>query len=164
MIEELYSSTELEFFMQEAIKVAHKAQALAEVPIGAVIVDDQTKKIIATGYNRREMQQNSLAHAELIAIEQACQQLGSWRLENCSIFVTLEPCAMCAGAIINSRLRNVVFGAFDPKAGSLGSLVNLFTLPYNHHPNLYSGILERQCANLLTNFFREIRRRQRERK
>ncbi|UQS82858.1 tRNA adenosine(34) deaminase TadA [Bombilactobacillus folatiphilus] len=145
--------------MRQAMVAAQQARSLAEVPIGAVIVDEQTNQVIAQGFNQRETKQASLAHAELIAIEQASQRLNSWRLEYCSLFVTLEPCAMCAGAIINSRINNVVFGAWDPKAGSVGSLTNLFELPYNHRPDYQGGILESECAQLLTDFFHEIRQK-----
>lgn len=157
-IEELYTPTQLITYMQQAISEADKARQLAEVPIGAVIVDEVQHQVLATGFNQREVKQDALAHAELLAIDAACQKKQSWRLEQCSLFVTLEPCAMCAGAIINSRINNVIFGAWDPKAGSVGSLVNLFEQPYNHRPHYQGGVLQSECAQLLTDFFREIRK------
>ena len=123
---DLYTTEQLNFYMNQALVTAQQAAAQQEVPIGAIIVDNLTGQILARGANEREHQQNPLAHAEILAIQAACQQLGSWRLEHHSLFVTLEPCAMCAGAIINSRITNVIYGAADPKAGSVESLVNLF--------------------------------------
>lgn len=158
-INETFTDTELEQFMYQAIKAAKAAEKIDEVPIGAVIVDNQTKEIIASGFNRREKSQNALEHAEIIAINQACQKVGSWRLEKCSLFVTLEPCAMCAGAIINSRIEDVIFGAWDPKAGSVGSITNLFELNYNSKPDYQGGVFNPECAGLLQNFFRSIRRK-----
>ena len=147
--------------MKEAIRQAKKARALEEVPIGCVIVSDG--KIIARGYNRRNTDKNTLSHAELNAIRKASKKLGDWRLEGCTMYVTLEPCPMCAGAIINARIPRVVFGAKDQKAGSCGSVVNLFALPYNHAPGVTGGVLEDVCAGLLTAFFKELRsRRKRE--
>lgn len=145
-----------EKYMYEAIKEAYKAYDRGEVPIGAVIVykDD----IIATGYNVREESQLAASHAELIAITMANEKLDSWRLEDCTLYVTLEPCAMCAGAIIQSRMKRVVFGAFDPKAGCAGTLMNLLTdTRFNHQVKLTTGILENECSTLLSNFFKELR-------
>ncbi len=144
-----------EFFLREALKLARAAADEGEVPVGAVIVKDDT--VIASGRNRRETGKNALCHAELEAIDQACKTLGGWRLWQCELFVTLEPCPMCAGAIINARIPRVVFGARDKKAGSCGSVVNLFELPYNHKPELVSGVLEDECAQLLTDFFKKLR-------
>lgn len=142
--------------MREAIRLAREAGAEGEVPVGAVVVRDNV--IVAAGRNRREAGKDALCHAELEAIGEGCRVLGGWRLWQCELFVTLEPCPMCAGAAINSRLRRVVFGAHDPKAGSCGSIVNLFDLPYNHRPALLGGVLERECSALLTDFFRGLRR------
>jgi len=143
-------------FMLEAIKLAHKAFKKDEVPVGAVIVKDN--KIIAKGYNLREKKQNALLHAEIIAIQKACKKLKSWRLENCDIYVTLEPCSMCAGAIINSRINNVYFGAYDKKSGACGSVVNLLeNKNFNHNPNILGGILEVETGALLTAFFQNKR-------
>lgn len=144
-----------EAFMQEALKLAREAAAAGEVPVGAVIVRGST--IIATGRNRRETAQNALCHAELEAIYNACVRLGGWRLWQCELYVTLEPCPMCAGAIINARIPRVVFGASDKKAGSCGSVVNLFELPYNHKPELVGGVLAHESAQLLTDFFKKLR-------
>ncbi|MBA1435127.1 nucleoside deaminase [Lactobacillus bombi] len=145
--------------MQQTILVAQQALKYDEVPIGALIVDNNTKQVIASGFNQREVQQRATAHAEILAIENACQKTGSWRLEHHSLFVTLEPCPMCAGAIINSRIATVAYGAHDPKAGSVGSLTNLFSLNYNHQPDFIGGVLEQQCGKLLTDFFKAIRAR-----
>ncbi|MBQ9065906.1 MAG: nucleoside deaminase [Clostridia bacterium] len=144
-----------ETFMREALAEAAKAAELGEVPIGAVVV--RNGEIVGRGHNGRESERNALAHAELRAIDDACRTLGGWRLFECDLYVTLEPCPMCAGAIINSRIRTVYFGATDPKAGSCGSITNLFTLPYNHQPELYGGVLQEECASVLTQFFRDLR-------
>lgn len=144
-----------ERFMREAIRLAREAEADGEVPVGAVVV--RGDEIVGTGRNRRETEKNALCHAELLAIGAACRALGGWRLWQCELFVTLEPCPMCAGAAINSRLRRVVFGARDPKAGSCGSVVDLFGLPYNHKPELVGGVLEEECAALLSGFFQKLR-------
>jgi len=143
-------------FMLEAIKLAHKAIKKDEVPVGAIVVKDN--KIIAKGYNLREKKQNALLHAEVIAIQKACKKLKSWRLENCDLYVTLEPCSMCAGAIINSRIKNVYFGAYDKKSGACGSVVNLLeNKTFNHNPNVIGGILEKETGELLTSFFQNKR-------
>lgn len=144
-----------EYFMQKAIETAKNALAINEVPVGAVIV--YQNEIIASGYNKRETAKNSLCHAEIEAINNACQKLQSWRLLNCDLYVTLEPCPMCAGAIINSRINRVVFGAYDSKAGSCGSVINLFDLPYNHKPDICGGILQSECSNMLSDFFKNLR-------
>lgn len=149
--------TEDEFFMNEAIKCAKKAAAIGEAPIGAVIV--KNGEIISRAYNRREKDKNALKHAEISAIDKACKKLGGWRLIGCTVYVTLEPCPMCAGAIINSRINRVVFGAYDKKAGSLGSVINLFELPYNHKPEQCGGILEDKCSALLSDFFATLRKK-----
>ncbi len=146
-----------QLFMKEALLEAQKAFLLDEVPIGAVIVQDGI--VIARGHNLRETGKNAAAHAELLAINEACSSLGGWRLPRCTLYVTLEPCPMCAGAMINARIDRVVFGAYDPKAGSCGSLVNLFDLPYNHRPFCEGGVLETECAGILSEFFRQLRQK-----
>ncbi|HWP52072.1 MAG TPA: nucleoside deaminase [Clostridia bacterium] len=143
--------------MALAIGEAKKAEQLGEVPIGAVIA--QNGHVIATGHNLRETGRHALAHAEIIALDAACRALGGWRLPNCTLYVTLEPCPMCAGAIINSRIARVVFGAFDSKAGSFGSLVDLSKVAYNHSPQLSGGVMENECTALLRDFFRNLRQR-----
>lgn len=142
-------------YMRLAIKEAEKAEKENEVPVGAVIVKDGT--VIATGRNRRESENNALCHAEIEAINNACKALESWRLSNCDLYVTLEPCPMCAGAIINARLRRVYYGAFDDKAGSFGSVADFNHLKYNHKLEIYAGIMEDECQLLLTDFFKNIR-------
>ncbi|MBO5214119.1 MAG: tRNA adenosine(34) deaminase TadA [Clostridia bacterium] len=144
-----------ESFMRRALACAEKAKALGEVPVGAVVVKDG--KIIATGYNRREKGKNALLHAEIIAIQRACKRVGDWRLSDCDLYVTLEPCPMCTGAIINARIRRVYFGARDPKAGCMGSLCDLTSLPFNHQPEVIQGVLEQECSGQLTDFFRQVR-------
>ena len=147
---------EKEYFMAETIKEAKKAEAIAEVPIGAIIV--QEKKIIARGYNLREQSQEATAHAEMFAIQQACRKLENWRLENTQLFVTLEPCPMCSGAMVLSRIPEVYFGAKDPKAGSAGTLMNLLRDDrLNHMAQVEGGILEAECSQLLVNFFKGLR-------
>ncbi len=143
--------------MKEALVLAADAADEGEVPVGAVIVKDGA--VIASGRNRREVGKNALAHAEIEAIHNACALLGGWRLSGCTLYVTLEPCPMCAGAIINARIDRVVYGAPDPKAGSCGSLTDLFALPYNHRPALTGGVLEAECAAVLQSFFRRLRRK-----
>ena len=146
-----------EKYMYMAIMEAKKAREIGEVPIGAVIVFEN--EIIATGYNVRETTQSTLAHAELVAIKEANKKIGSWRLEDCTLYVTLEPCPMCAGAIIQSRIKRVVYGAKDPKAGCAGTLMNLLDENrFNHQAELTTGVLEEECSSLLTSFFRELRK------
>lgn len=143
------------FFMKEALGLARQASQEGEVPVGAVVVlGDQ---IVGRGRNRREKDKNALAHAELEAIDEACKKLGGWRLWQCDLYVTLEPCPMCTGAIINSRIKRLVYGASDYKAGSCGSVVNLFDLPYNHKPEIVSGFMQEECSEVLTEFFKELR-------
>ena len=141
--------------MREALREAELAAALGEVPVGAVVA--RNGEIIARAHNLRESGKNATYHAELLAIDAACRALGGWRLWQCELFVTLEPCPMCSGAIINSRLRRVVYGAKDPKAGCCGSLTNLFALPFNHHPVVEQGLLEEESAALLRQFFARLR-------
>lgn len=144
-----------EEYMREALALAKKAFELGEVPVGAVAVWDG--KIVGRGMNLRETDKNALRHAEITAIDEACKNLGGWRLWKCDLYVTLEPCPMCAGAIINSRIKRVIYGASDPKAGSCGSLTNLFEMPYNHKPEVVSGVLEEECSALLSEFFAKLR-------
>jgi len=145
-------------FMREAIYQAKKAQMLDETPIGAVIV--QKGKIIARGYNKREIKKNCLCHAEIMAINKACKRLGGWRLPECDLYVTLEPCPMCAGAIIAARIDNVYFGAFDKKSGCAGSNINLFKEgQFNHNVQALGGCMESECAQLISDFFKKLRDR-----
>ena len=147
--------TEQEKFMKAALKLAQKSAEEGEVPVGCVIVCDG--KIVGRGRNRRETKKTALSHAEIEAIGKACKKLGGWRLWECELFVTLEPCPMCAGAILNSRVRRVVYGAADAKAGCCGSLTDLFALPFNHHPVIESGLLEDEAQALLQDFFPMLR-------
>ncbi len=142
--------------MDEALSLAKTAGEAGEVPVGAVIVHNG--EIVGTGINRREGEKNALCHAEIEAIDSACRKMGGWRLPDCQLYVTLEPCPMCAGAIINSRIDNVYFGAYDKKAGSVESVVRLFDLPYNHKPQVTGGIMEDECAGVLSDFFKALRR------
>ena len=143
-------------FMNEAIEEAKKAALIEEVPVGAVIVKDG--EIIARAHNLRETEKNALCHAEVIAINEACKKLGGWRLFDCDLYVTLEPCPMCAGAIVNSRIKRVVYGAKDSKAGAMGSVLDLNSYPLNHKSEIVSGVLADECAGLLSEFFKRKRR------
>ena len=147
--------SEDEKYMKEAVRQAQKAAAIDEVPIGCVIVYDG--KIIARGYNQRNKKGSTLAHAEIMAISKASRVIGDWRLEGCTMYVTLEPCPMCAGAIINARVKRVVYGAPDRKAGCCGSVTDLFREPFNHHPEVTGGVLAEESAALLTSFFKRLR-------
>ena len=151
-----------EQMMQEALSLATEAAAEGEVPVGCVVTLED--RIVGRGRNRREVGKNALAHAELEAISQACRTLGGWRLWRCTLYVTLEPCPMCAGAIINARIPRVVYGARDAKAGSCGSVVDLFALPFNHRPVVEQGLLEDQCGQLLSQFFRNLRAKREQKK
>ena len=142
-------------FMEEALRLAAEAAAEGEVPVGCVITLDG--RIVGRGRNRRERAKNALAHAELEAIDEACRTLGGWRLWQCTIYVTLEPCPMCAGAILNARIPRVVYGTSDPKAGACGSVTDLFAMAFNHHPRQERGLLENECAAALRQFFRRLR-------
>ena len=144
-------------YMREAMQLADKAAAMGEIPVGAVVVDRLTGAIIGRGYNRRECDSRPTAHAEILAIEEAARSRGSWRLTDTTLYVTLEPCPMCSGAIINARITRVVFGAYDPKAGAVCSVEQMFRLPYNHAPRVTAGLLEIPCAAQLSSFFRNIR-------
>ena len=143
-------------YMKEAIRQAKKAYAIGEVPIGCLIVRDG--KIISRGYNRRTIDKNTLAHAELAAIKKASKKLDDWRLEGCTMYVTLEPCQMCAGALVQSRIDRVVVGCMNPKAGCAGSILNLLQMPeFNHQVELETGVLEEECSQMMKDFFRELR-------
>ena len=143
--------------MQRALELADEAAALEEVPVGAVIVHKPTGRIIGEGYNRRETDRSPLAHAEIMAIDQASRTLGGWRLLDSVLYVTLEPCPMCAGAILHARLDQVMFGTRDPKGGAVRSMEEMFALPYHWKPEVYEGLLQAECAGKLTNFFRMLR-------
>ena len=149
--------SDCEKYMRLALELADRAAEAGEAPVGCVIVRDG--KVVGQGYNRRESDKCALAHAEIIAINDACRTLGGWRLVGCEMYVTLEPCPMCTGAIINARLPKVFFGAYDPKAGSCASVVNLFDLPYNHKSEVVGGVLGEECAAKLTDFFRKLRKK-----
>ena len=150
-------------YMKEALRQAKKAYALGEVPIGCVIVYED--KIIARGYNRRNTDKNTLAHAEITAINRASKKIGDWRLEDCTLYVTLEPCQMCAGAIVQSRITNVVMGCMNPKAGCGGSILNILEMPeFNHQVNVLRGVMEEECSQILQDFFKELRFRNKEEK
>ena len=152
-----------ERYMKAAIKQAKKAENIDEVPIGCVIV--YQGKIIAMGYNRRNIDKNTLSHAELNAIKKASKRLGDWRLDDCEMYVTLEPCQMCAGAIVQSRIKKVYIGSMNPKAGSAGSVINLLQVKeFNHQVEIESGILQEECSEMLSDFFRNLRRRKKDEK
>ena len=144
-------------YMSHALKLAEIAKEQGEVPVGAVIVRKSDGKIVGEGHNRREGCKNALAHAEILAIDNACRKLGGWRLPDCEIYVTLEPCPMCCGAIINSRIDRVVFGAYDKRAGCVCSLTEIFGLPFNHRPDFRGGIMQEECAEILSDFFSNLR-------
>ena len=148
------------YYMQLALKQAKKAADIGEVPVGAVIVYENElgeKKVISRAYNKRETSKNALTHAEIIAINKACKKLGGWRLNNCTLYVTLEPCPMCAGATINSRISRVVYGACDLRFGACGSAVNLYEVPFNHIPILEGPIMQQECSRILSDFFKARR-------
>ncbi len=144
-----------EIFMRRALELAQVAAELGEVPVGAVVVKDG--EIIAEGYNRREIDKNALAHAEIIAIDAACRKLGGWRLHMCDLYVTLEPCPMCAGAIVNSRIKRVIAASRDPKAGAFGSLIDFNLYPLNHRPDIIFGICDMESSEMLKSFFSTLR-------
>lgn len=147
----------MEKYMKRALELAKLAFDEGEVPVGAVVVKKTTGEIVGEGRNRREGAKNALAHAEIIAIDQACRTLGGWRLPECAIYVTLEPCPMCCGAIINSRIDDVIFGAYDAKSGSAVSVQKMFDYPYNYRPEVTGGVMEEECAAILSDFFRQLR-------
>ena len=142
-------------FMRSALELARQAAAEGEVPVGCVIV--RGNEIVGVGRNRRETGKSALAHAEIEAISQACRNLGGWRLWECTLYVTLEPCPMCAGAIVNARIPRVVYGASDEKCGACGSVCDIFSMDFNHHPQVTKGVLEEEAAGLLKDFFRNLR-------
>ncbi len=144
-----------EVFMDEALRLAQEAAADGEVPVGCVIV--RNGEIVGRGRNRRERARNALGHGEIEAINEACTQLGGWRLWECTLYVTLEPCPMCAGAIINARIPRVVYGAADSKCGACGSVCDLTTMDFNHHPLVVSGVRQKEAAKLLQDFFQDLR-------
>ena len=144
-----------EKYMQMALKEARLAALEGEIPVGAVIV--KNNEVIAVGHNLREKKQNALSHAEIEVINSACQKLGSWRLDDCELYVTLEPCPMCTGAIINARIKTVIFGAYDSKMGCMDSVINLCDYPFNHKVEVYGGIMEDECLEILQNFFKKLR-------
>lgn len=152
------------FYMHRALELAQQAADLGEVPVGAVVVRRSTGEIIGEGYNRRETDRHALAHAEIMAIDAACRKLGGWRLPDCALYVTLEPCPMCSGAIIQARIDEVYFGAFDPKSGAACSVERMFELPYNYSPTVEGGLLQEECSGILTAFFRTLRASRRAKK
>lgn len=146
-------------YMKRALELAKIAFDEGEVPVGAVVVKKDTGIIVGEGRNMRENAKNALAHAEIIAIDQACKTLGGWRLPECAIYVTLEPCPMCCGAIINARIDDLIFGAYDLKSGSAVSVQKIFDLPYNYRPQITSGVMEEDCSAILSDFFKQLRLR-----
>lgn len=147
----------MDIYMKRAIELAELAASNGEVPVGAVVVKKNTGEIVGEGRNMREGSRNALAHAEIIAIDMACRTLGGWRLPDCAIYITLEPCPMCCGAIINARIDEVIFGAYDVKSGSAVSVQKIFELPYNYRPEVVGGVMEKDCADVLSLFFRQLR-------
>ena len=143
--------------MEQALLLAQEAADDGEIPVGALVVDRSTGEILGRGRNRREKDHSPTAHAEILAMEEAAAKRGSWRLSGCSLYVTMEPCPMCSGAVINARIDRVIFGAYDPKAGAVCSVEEMFSLPYNHKPKVTAGLLEERCAALLQAFFTKIR-------
>ena len=149
---------EAEKYMKQAIRLAGKAAELGEVPIGCVI--EYQGKVIGRGYNRRTTDKSTLAHAEIIAIKKACKKMGYWRLEDCTMYVTLEPCQMCAGAIVQARVKKVVIGCMNPKAGCAGSILNVLQMDeFNHQVEIERGVLEEECSQMLTSFFKNLRKK-----
>lgn len=146
-----------ELFMREALALAKEASRMGEIPVGAIVVN-KDGQIIARAYNLREQEKNAVAHAEILAIEQACKAIGGWRLNGCALYVTLEPCPMCAGALVNSRIDKVVFGAYDMQAGCCGSVVNFNAYPFNHAFLIEGGVLEDECREVLADFFNKRRK------
>ncbi|WP_298482768.1 tRNA adenosine(34) deaminase TadA [uncultured Ruminococcus sp.] len=151
-------------YMERALELAALAASMGEVPVGAVVVHKPTGRIVGEGYNRRETDRSPLAHAEILAIQEASRTLGGWRLVDSALYVTLEPCPMCAGAILHARLDQVVFGTRDPKGGAVRSVQEMFALPYNWKPEVLEGLMQEECAQVLRDFFRELRTRKREKR
>ena len=154
----------MNIYMQRAIELAEISAGEGEVPVGAVIVRKSTGEIVGEGRNMRENKKNALAHAEIIAIDTACRTLGGWRLPDCEMYVTLEPCPMCCGAIINARIDDLFFGAYDLKSGSVESVQKMFELPYNYRPQVTGGIMEKDCSDILSLFFRNLRQKKKSEK
>ncbi len=148
-----------EKYMRRALELAQQAAEMGEVPVGAVIVRKTTGEIVGEGYNRRETDKHALAHAEIMAIDAACRRLGGWRLPECAMYVTLEPCPMCSGAMLHARIDEVYFGAYDAKSGALCSVEQMYALPYNHHPAVQGGMLQEECSGILSAFFRMLRQK-----
>ena len=148
----MYNDT---YYIKEALKEAKKAYSIGEIPVGCVIVYND--KIIARGYNKREKNQQAIDHAEIIAIRKASKKIGSWRLDDCKMYITLEPCVMCSGAIIQSRIKEVIYGAYDYRFGCHKSITNIFDLKFNHTINIKGGVLEEECSNIIKKFFQELR-------
>ena len=146
-------------YMERALELARDAFKAGEVPVGAVVVRKSTGEIVGEGRNMREGAKNALAHAEIMAIDEACRRLGGWRLPDCTLYVTLEPCPMCCGAIINSRIERVIYGAGDYKSGCVHSVMEMFEHPFNHKPEVVRGVLEEECSGILSEFFRQLRER-----
>ena len=146
-------------YMKIALELAKQAAQADEVPVGAIVVRKSTGEIVGKGFNRRETDKNPLAHAEISAIKEASETLGGWRLIDCEMYVTLEPCPMCCGAIINSRIERVVFGANDLKSGSAESVMKMFDMPFNHRPEIVSGVMKEECSAILSEFFAKLRKR-----
>ena len=151
-----------EEYMQQALMLARQAFDMGEVPVGAVVVKKETGEIIGKGFNRRETAKDPLAHAEIQAIAEASAALGGWRLIGCEMYVTLEPCPMCCGAVINSRLERLIYGAGDYKSGCVHSVMNMFEYPFNHKPEILPGILEDECSGILSDFFRQLREKKKQ--
>lgn len=148
----MYNDT---YYIKEALKEAKKAYSIGEIPVGCVIVYND--KIIARGYNKREKNQQAIDHAEIMAIRKASKKIGSWRLDDCKMYITLEPCVMCSGAIIQSRIKEVIYGAYDYRFGCHKSITNIFDLKFNHTVNIKGGVLEEECSNIIKKFFQELR-------
>ncbi|MDE6848231.1 MAG: nucleoside deaminase [Ruminococcus sp.] len=151
-------------YMKRAVELAEMAANEGEVPVGAVVVKKTTGEIVGEGRNMREGRKNALAHADIMAIDMACRTLGGWRLPECAMYVTLEPCPMCCGAIINARINDVIFGAYDLKSGSVVSVQKMFEMPYNYRPTVSGGIMEKECADILSLFFRKLREKKKNQK
>lgn len=154
----------MNLYMKRAIELAEISAGEGEVPVGAVIVRKSTGEIVGEGRNMRENKKNALAHAEIIAIDMACRNLGGWRLPDCEMYVTLEPCPMCCGAIINARIDDLFFGAYDLKSGSVESVQKIFELPYNYRPDVTGGIMQEECSSILSLFFRNLRQKKKSEK
>ena len=154
----------MNLYMKRAIELAEISAGEGEVPVGAVIVRKSTGEIVGEGRNMRENKKNALAHAEIIAIDMACRNLGGWRLPDCEMYVTLEPCLMCCGAIINARIDDLFFGAYDLKSGSVESVQKIFELPYNYRPDVTGGIMQEECSGILSLFFRNLRQKKKSEK